>query len=447
VALVLTVIPLYLLLLRLFDARIALVGSTFFCVLPEVSRLGADGISDGTHLLFFTAALWAIVEYWAARTVGMARGRAWLVLAGLLTGLALLARAEAIILAVALVISLVGFVVARRSKPVLRTVNQDGAGYALGLMVVLGPYLLLAGVDTPQVAMTRVLGRPTVAAPDSLARQADKIVWRTPEGRPLRFTAKEGTIRSRGYAAALCQYGEELAHVFGFGLGILALWAAWRHRRELVRPADRLLQTFFVAFSLAVIHFVAQEGYLSARHLLPLLVAGIGMASVGAWELGTLLHRKSAPASLAIVVLIVLTCFASTSRPLHANRLAHRQAGTWLARESRDDAVVLDTRGWTALYSARPTYQYDQAKTALGDRRLRYIVVEPRELRFSSGRARTLRYLLDTAGECVARFAGSGGTTDDETAVAVYRWHAERFRPRSPRLARTVSVRKARVLE
>jgi len=143
---------------------------------------------------------------------------------------------------------------------------------------------------------------------------------------------------------------------------------------------------------------------------------------------GTTRPRAVEPGAWAILVLVVLGYLASASRSLHADRLPHRQAGVWLARQAPGTAAVLDTRGWTALYSAQPTYQYDEAKTALCDRRLGYVVVQPRELRHNSARARTLRYLLETAGECVVRFGAQAATSTDEAAVTVYRWHAERFR-------------------
>ena len=50
VALVLAVVPLYFLACRLVGPDAALAGCVFFCVLPSVSRLGAEGISDSTHL-------------------------------------------------------------------------------------------------------------------------------------------------------------------------------------------------------------------------------------------------------------------------------------------------------------------------------------------------------------------------------------------------------------
>ncbi|MBN2217135.1 MAG: glycosyltransferase family 39 protein, partial [Pirellulales bacterium] len=285
IPLVLTVVPIYFLLLRLFNLRIALVGAGLFCVLPEVRRLGADGISDSTHLFFLTVALWTTVEYWTARartaTGRIGRETAWLALAGFFTGLAVLVRAEAVILPIALLLTIsleqvalaglpgksaaailrsLGLVV-DRSMRVFRAAAGPLAIHVCGAALVLVPYLAMAGAGTPQAAVARVLGRAAPTASET--KTAGKhLAWQTPEGRPLHFAVKEGSIRQRGLAAALGQYGKELAAMFSYGAGALALWALWRHCRELTRPADRFLQGFFLVFSVAVIGFVAREGYL-----------------------------------------------------------------------------------------------------------------------------------------------------------------------------------------
>lgn len=483
IPLVLTVVPIYFLLLRLFDLRLALIGAGLFCVLPEVRRLGADGISDSTHLFFLTVALWTTIEYWTARartaTGRIGRETAWLALAGFSTGLAVLVRAEAVILPVALLatisleqVALAGLpgksAAAILQSPSLvvhwsRSVFRAAAGpliiHVCGAALVLVPYLAMAGAGTPQAAVARILGR---AAPTASETQTTgkHLAWQTPEGRPLHFAVKEGSIRQRGFASALGQYSKELAAAFSYGAGALALWALWRHRRELTRPADRFLQAFFLVFSLAVIGFVAREGYLGARHLLPLLVAGLGMAALGVWEasvlsarilamlkipagvtgvssvpispreqnaLGILNQLPAAPSvfvAWAIMAVFAGGYFVAAWLPLRDDCTAHRRAGAWLAGQS-GAGVVLDTRGWTALYSARPTYQYHEVKQALGDPRLAYVVVEPAELKYASDRAWTLRWLLATAGQYAARFDAPGGQPRE--GVAIYRWRPERL--------------------
>jgi hypothetical protein len=110
--------------------------------------------------------------------------------------------------------------------------------------------------------------------------------------------------------------------------------------------------------------------------------------------------------------------------PLHASRAGHRRAGEWLARAEAPGAV-LDTRGWTAFYSGRPTHRYDAARSAFRQGDLAYVVLEQRELEFDSRRSRTLAHLLAGAARPAARFPAPSGRRAD--TVLVYRWYPERF--------------------
>jgi hypothetical protein len=447
IPLTLAVVPVFLMLVRLFDWRVALVGGAVFCTLPEVRRLGADGLGDALNLLFVATAVWAAVEYWVARernakepsrahkeAVRQGDGpeiasapparllppAAWLVLAGLSSGLAFLTRREAVVFWAAMAIALAASAFVGPLKHGARTVARDAAACALGVALVLGPCLALW-----------LANRSSAASPEPSSEYARtrEVAWRTPDGQPPCFTAWEGDIRRFGLPAALRQYGDELAGLFGYWPGALALWALWRHRREWVRPADRFLQLYFVLFSVTLIAFVARQGYVSDRHLLPPLVAGIGLVGVGVWEASVLVSRRLVPSAhgaWALVAIVLFVYVALTARPLRADRLAHRHAGQWLAGHTEASAAVLDTWGWTALWSNRETYTFDEANEALRDPRLRYVVIEPRELRTGDARAKTLAWVLDTAGERVASFGGQ--RDNDNLSVAVYRWRGERFR-------------------
>ena len=128
-----------------------------------------------------------------------------------------------------------------------------------------------------------------------------------------------------------------------------------------------------------------------------------------------------------VVLLAAVACGARLVEPLHATRLGHRQAGRWLATCADASGAVLDTRGWTGLYSGRKTYRYDDAREAFADPKLAYVVLERRELGFPGRRSRTLRYLLEVAGEPVAAFSECEATGQARRTVIVYRWNAERF--------------------
>ena len=214
-------------------------------------------------------------------------------------------------------------------------------------------------------------------------------------GEPASFAAKDPTvsIRRRGYAAASVRFGRKLADAFGYWIGALALFGAWRLRRRRATAGDRFAQVFFVLFSLAAIQFSAAEGYLVPRHLLPLVVAGIASAGFGAVELAP---RRAA--SAAIVVLAGIACLPQTWMHLHDSRVGHRAAGEWLGTQAEFPGAVLDTQGWTGLYSGRGTYPYENAPAALRDPHLAYVVLQRGEFDRQSARSRTLRWLIETAG-------------------------------------------------
>jgi hypothetical protein len=479
VPLVLAVVPLYFLLLRLVGSAAAVAGSFFFCVLPEVSRLGADGISDSTHLLFFCIAFWAMVEYLERRkgedgiATPMFSGRAspplWLFLAGASTALATLARVEVLVLVGALGLTLVVFQLLPGRREAWRNLAAASACFLLGLALVWTPYLAAAGAVTPRTAMARILGRHQVepATSQSAVVQAAES-WLLPGGEPMSFDVKEPSIslRRRGYAAAVVQFGRKLADALGYWIGALALWGAWCLRRNgstcrqschaigQAGAGDRFVQVFFLLFSVLAIRFSAAEGYLVTRHLMALVVAAVGAAGYGALELGpwvakmvlaarppgarrrqewkTLAGNQPVPRrrpsiAWAVVAVAGIACLPQTFMRLHHSRLGHRAAAEWLARQADLPGAVLDTQGWTGLYSGRQTYSYESARAALTDPHLAYLVLEGREAKYSSGRSRTLRWLIEAAAQPVAEFPDAATRRPNQQPVIVCRWHADRF--------------------
>lgn len=486
IPLVVAVVPLYFLLVRLVGAAAAVAGSLFFCLLPEVSRLGADGLSDSTHLLFFCIAFWTMGEH-IGRRKGEGGGREevgsgrawpglWLLAAGGATALAALARPEVLVLAAALGVTLVAFQFLPGRREAWGRPATAAACFLLGLTVVFAPYVAVAGALTPRAAVGRILGRHRVQE-GSLQPAGVGLAdtWRLPGGEPMSFDLKEPsiTLRQRGYPAAVVRFGKKLADALGYWIGALALLGAWRLRRGLqpngwATDGDRFVQVFFLLFSLAAIRFAAAEGYLASRHLLALVVAAIGAAGYGAVELGSLLARVELPARLkvlsirkgrprhdfaipkgdrpilaarrsgqspgrlpaaawAVVVVAGACCLPQTFARLHHSRLGHRAAGEWLAARADLPGAVLDTLGWTGLYSGRATYPYEEAQAALSDPHLAYLVLEARETGYASGRSRTLCWLVEAAAERAAEFPDPTARRPNQQPVTVYRWYPDRF--------------------
>jgi hypothetical protein len=373
---------------------------------------------------------------------------------------------------------------------------------AIGCSLVVAPYLMVSHSLAPAAAWSRLLGRHTIDSLEADARASfrPREVWNLPTGERMAFPVKESTTTSRfqGHAAAIAEYFKELPEAFHYWIGALAVVGLAargiglqpvgdsdrRHAgspshadrptvgvqalacspsppAEAGIPTDRSWTTglskadgpfalfaavYFIVHSAAVVYHAAGVGYLSPRHLLPLVLLGLGPAGRGAIALAQWLTVRVSPTrkrgevpsdcipastsgptaalAWAIVIASAAACLPRTLAPLHHSRMGHRQAGEWLAAAS-GPGPVLDTRGMTALYSGRMTYRYEAARRAFENPELAFVVVEERELGFESRRSRTLKHLLNGAAELVARFESPKRRAGED--VLLYRWRPERL--------------------
>jgi hypothetical protein len=346
-----------------------------------------------------------------------------------------------------------------RSDPI-STLSRRGARVAVvmsGFAVIVVAYALITAGASPAAWISRLRGdhRPENASllnfaagshslpvAERLESTGSPAEWRLSGGEPMAFGHKEASVslRRRGILVAVLGYGRELAILLGAPILALGLFGLWRGERTSPR-ADRYFAYVFVAYSLIAIVHAARAGYLSDRHLLPLLPVALAWAGRGVVSLGSEFQKHSpwatewadawprVPAaawfSRRALVCTMGLCLLATVQPLHSSRWGHRQAADWLATTVGIDGAVLDTRGWTALYSGRLTYRHEAASTAIANAQLAYIVVDERELVADSLRGRTLRELLTRSAERLVSFTTDPHTTD--AGVALYRWHPERF--------------------
>jgi len=421
--LILLPIPVFSLGKRLVGPRAALLGTVLVVCLPELFRLGADGISDSTHLLWLSLALTLLVAH--LLPTGRPHAPAFPVLfAGAATALALLTRSEAVVLAAAFSVVLSVRGIRRREVP-----WRPAFAYAAGLTAILAPYGLVLALAPEEPIM--VAGR--VASQHAVLLDAR---FESADGEPLSFAPKDPTtsIRRLGITAAVLQLADKLPKAFGYVPGIFALVGFWILRRRPITDADLLLQIFCALLLVAVLLHTTREGYLSARHLLPFAVAataclGIGVQAVTGQLLRTLgrANDNGAIPRLAIAMTLVVATISVLygARPLHPSRTGHRSAADWLARNARGGDRVVDTRGWTGLYSGLATVPYEKSRSELSHPALRYLVIEDREVAYDSRRSRTILRLLEKAGTRVATFPAPGRASHRAARVQIYEWNAK----------------------
>ena len=416
-------IPVFYLSKRLVGSGAAILGTVLVLCLPELIRLGADGISDSTHLFWLSLALAFLVAHLLPS--GQPHGRPLTAsLAGAATALALLARSEAAVLVAAFALVLVFRGVSRREVP-----WRSALPYMTGLATILAPYGLLLALapETPAMRSARAMSGDVVLLDCEFIASG---------GESLSFAPKDPTtsIRRRGMIAAAIQLADELPKAFGYVSGLLALVGFWILRCRPPTDADRLLQIFCALLLAAVVFHTAREGYLAARHLLPLTVAAAACMGLGTQAVGDRLSRLLRRAEVrrafvphtAIVLTIVVASLSTLYgvRPLHPSRVGHRLAATWLARNARRGDRVVDTQGWTGLYSGLGTVPYEKSRSELLHPSLRYLVIEDRELSFDSRRSRTIQRLLDRAGTQVASFPPPPASGRQLPNVLIYEWNA-----------------------
>lgn len=461
-SLVLAVLPLYFLLRLLHDSRSAVAGCLLFVLVGAMARLGADGLSDSTHLCLCLWALWAISVYFTSQracyvrasvvaTEESRRGAGWLLAAGLFCGLAILTRAEAIVLPAAFLATLALVQLRRPFRRPWAEAARAAVSLLGGMSLVLAVYLALSGALRPESALERLLSRRGVVETEPLNATvrggafgaAVEERWYLDETGRLVFGRKDFASSSRfhGVAAASGHLIAELVESLQYWIGGLALFGLWRRRGRAAGPIDRFVQILCGGLIAATWAIAVRNGYLSDRHLLLVIVFALGWAGVGAVELGEALAAacwlnkvRLAPAAVRRLALaaVALACLPALARPLHASRINHREAAAWLAEHAAEDDVVLDSRGWTALYTGRPTYRYEAAQAAFSHPRLAYVVVEQAELEMASRRGETMRRLVAEAAEPVARFSVPGAKPQRD--VVVHRWHPQRFRQLGDRL-------------
>jgi 4-amino-4-deoxy-L-arabinose transferase-like glycosyltransferase len=448
------IIPLFLLARALFDDRVAALAALMFVLFPLPFEVGHDTLSDSLALCATLTALWL-----GARALVMTRahpGWAWPVASGIVAGVGYLARPEVALVPLALWMALVLVAVVRGSRPVfLRDAGLVLSALGVAFLTLVGGYALVKGEVSEKLALRYGVGiagpNPTPGPrprPRPAARKARQWVPRGLDDPRWDFAPKEELAEGERSGAdqsesevtpgtALSQLIGRWSEGLGGVFGAFAIWGALRARVARSRnleptppPRLRLLLTvYLVLYAAVLVRHMLLLGYLSDRHVLPLVALALPWAAAGTDLcvrrivdfLGWPPRRARRIGAVALLVAIVAASVVLLDKPGHHSRWGHWAAGRWLRDHAGPADAVLDTRGWAAFVSDRPSYDYWHVRQALTDARLAYVVVGDDELSAPSRRGATLRAILAYAASGVAAFPeekdGHG------IGVRVFRFH------------------------
>jgi hypothetical protein len=331
---VVLVVVMYYLGRELFNPAIGFVGALLFQLLPATGRLLGDALSEP---LFYLLAALALL----AATKGLRQGSlGWLAATGGFSALAYLTRPEGMLIAVVTIG--VGII---HQRMFIRCFVV-----AACFLLLAGPYMLTIGGLTAKPSAAYFVdpekwqrddpGRAAMAAPLPLA------AWESDWG-------KQSNDPSRRWGWAACILVLMFNRAFFHGLWAFLFLALFHQRLRLRRDPALLTQLILGCLMLLLCYRVAQSnGYLSDRHLSLVVLMGVYWVALGLAHFALWFPH---PDRAALVVLVLVGGIAGyrTTRPMHAERVAFRTAGEWLAEHTLPGDRILDPYAHVYFYSGR----------------------------------------------------------------------------------------------
>lgn len=412
IALVLAVVPVYLLGRDLFDDETtAWLGAVLVFANPVTTYIGVNVLSESTFLLFWAWGLWASVRF-------LREGRfVWLPWAIGFGALAYLTRPEGLLLHLALVATLLLLPLHRMTR-----INWPRWWGALALLVIgpallVGPYVAYKGGLGTKPAVARVLGTLPRSAPEAVERER---------------TLPAGQTAVQTYAIAVGQVLKAFGGVVTWPLVPLAVLGLAVARPVGDRARTWLFLGLIVAASaVALVRLHATGGYCTVRHaLVPGLILTLSAAHGFAWLMRSTVidgrrlglgegRIRPGPAVWALLLGSALfwPYYARTSAPYSSSFAPYRIAGSWLHERRNDGALVLDLTEWTLFFCGRPGFGISRIAEATSRPETRWVVLRESDLT-GPGRSAALARTIVAGRAPVMRCPDLAAT--DQLQVLIY---------------------------
>ncbi|HVX11224.1 MAG TPA: glycosyltransferase family 39 protein [Pirellulales bacterium] len=366
---------------RLYDERIANVSVLLMAVWPLFRLNASDSLSDTPHLMLFLAGTWLACEGLTSR----GRRVGWFAAAGVASGLAFWVRPEGLVVAAATAVAL--FVAAcwqflfkqRRQDRTAGLAAPDEpsraadepprlafyAGSLVALIVATGmvvaPYVVVAGKITskklpfgqPPPSAHEVAMETIEPTPGLLSEPRPGGTLPDEFGRPSRFI---GVV-----ALGLIELGREMAQGFYYLALIPLAFGTFAPSRPQPAPRLTLIHILLMNGHAALLMLLyLRAGYISHRHVIPLVALMLPTAAAGTVWLAELASRRltlagSPRRALAIATgLFYLGLVPKCLTPLQAAYLPVFQAAQRVKAEAKPGDCVLSTSGYVRFYTDLP---------------------------------------------------------------------------------------------
>lgn len=403
---ILIVFPVYFLGKRIFDARIAFVSSLFLVIHPYIRRFSADVLKESTYLFFIATALWF------AWKIFQDEKKYPFLFIPILSVLAYLVRPDGI--EVLLVVFFYVLFVKKFSFP--------GSKRTVILLLILSSCILLL----PYLFYIRELrGEWTFG-------KAKSIIEMLGVG-----ARKDGVSFAPKILYSFKRINLEIfaighpVYVFLLIVGLLkGIFSRFKYGDGFLLSFCLLHYGVLFLLLLNVTEWggdgTIKAGYLSGRHVLPLLFfsiywVGEGFITIYEWickktESILLFHRltlrkQSVIIFVTLLVLISAIVLPKTLKPQRYGRLPEKWAGIWIKSQSGKGMIIFTTVPRVAYY-ADGNFEYidfnkdkfDQIKASMAEKKALYLAIRGREVANLPQNAEAVKRDLVELG----RFEGKG---------------------------------------
>ena len=347
----LTLVVLYFIAKQLFGAYLSFWAVLILILLPKPAGYGSDALSDWPHLFFLVTGLLLLLK-------GVLNKKWWLFsFAGLAAGAGYLIRPECAQLVVLGSLWL-GLQLLRPRRSISRGKLLSALTLLLvGFLAVAGPYMKLKGSVFPK----KNVGQFT----QSLRQQ--KIPEEN-EQAVLKATYTSQFIPSN-IAKALGKLVENIGEIlmWFFVPALLIGIHKWFKGRKWHEPKKFFVIVIIVLNVPVMIWLYCKHGYMSGRHILPLLIIPIlyiplGLQELAIWcqklfsrkvESSTMINRNERFWFLVLVIIGVSICTPKLFRPIRTEKQGDRAAAQWLKANTDSDAIVAVPDKRISFYAQR----------------------------------------------------------------------------------------------
>ena len=399
------VVATYIFLRDAFDERVAAFGSLLFAISPYAVRFTADVQSEGLYLAFFVSGVALLYR-------GVTRDDTpLLIAAGFAAGLAYLTRPEG-----AGLIAVGGIVIGQRfvsGRLSFARAAKSAAALCGSGLVVAAPYLWALAENNTAVlsgkkSLFRTMGLTAEATASwwilggllllALAFGLRVVRRREPFNHfpagMIAATLMALLVGQLAWAGEVTVFASVLVSTLRPEIAVLVVLGLVALRRTGTAPRDTFIAVALILYAAVLVGLLLNYGYLSRRHVMPLLPLALGYAGIGAVFLTeAIADRFFKPgadrrAGVLIVGLAALLVLGSAPKTLHDHRedvVAQRLAAEWLKEQDLAPGRVASNKRRTGYYANRPWRSLTRGSALrqmdeLARERVRYIVADDREL-------------------------------------------------------------------